>query len=334
MILGLSQSSLNKTEVFSRISELQVLAAVFPQITAVPCVISSPLRPDVHPSFSIYLTDKGHVAWKDHARRTANSNGNLMDLLCQYWQCSFQQALDRIDSSLCEDSHIEVRNQIKALTRKEVSGNSELQVTVREWKDYDLEYWQSYGISEKWLKKAEVYPISYKMITKINPKTGNARRYTFAADKYAYVYVERKENEVQLKVYSPFNKEHKWCSKMDRSVISLWTKVPEKGDKLVICSSLKDALCVWANLGIPAVATQGEGYTISDTAVAELKRRYKKVYVSFDTDAPGLEDGRKLSEETGFINIIPDLGKEKDYSDYYKSLKNKRDFKQLKQLFI
>lgn len=120
---------------------------------------------------------------------------------------------------------------------------------------------------------------------------------------------------------------------MDGSVVGLWTKVPEYGDRIVICSSVKDALCLSCQLHIPAICLQGEGYNMSDTAIKELKRRYKKVFICFDTDDPGKEDSKELAKKTGFTNIIPDLGKEKDLSDYYKSLKNKEDFKKLETLF-
>ena len=87
---------------------------------------------------------------------------------------------------------------------------------------------------------------------------------------------------------------------MDASVISLWAKVPEFGDKIIIASSTKDALCISCNLHIPAIAPQGEGYSISETAICELKRRYKQVYISYDGDNTGVEDAEKLSEITGF----------------------------------
>jgi hypothetical protein len=216
---------------------------------------------------------------------------------------------------------------------------SKLEVKVRPWRSYDYEYWNSYGIEPKWLKYAEVYPISHKIITKKELSAGEnsaptQRRYIFPADKYAYCFVERKEGNLSLKVYQPFNTTgFKWCSKMDSSVISLWTKIPEYGDRVVICSSLKDALCLSCQLHIPAIAPQGEGYNLSETAVNELKRRYKKVFICFDKDAPGIKDAKSLSEKTGFPFIVPDLGTEKDISDYFKSLKNKEDFKHLETLF-
>ena len=147
------------------------------------------------------------------------------------------------------------------------------------------------------------------------------KQYVLGADKYAYAFVEHKEGNTTIKIYQPYNKRgYKWSNKHDKTVVSLWTKIPERGNKVVICSSLKDALCLWANTGIPALAIQGEGYTMSKTAINELKRRYKQVYILFDNDEPGLKDGEKLSKDTGFINLVlPKFEGGKDISDLYKS---------------
>ena len=302
MVVGKTSSSISKTELFSKVSETQVLCTVFPEITEIPCLICSPLRRDNHPSFSIYLDNNNHVRFKDHAN--SNEHGGLIDLLCKYWNCTFSQALDKICQLCFNDNNISIKpKQIKTFTRKEVNQLSKIQVTIRPWRDYDYQYWSSYGITSQWLKYAEVYPISYKIITKKDSITNKDSRYIFPVKKYTFCYIERKENKLSLKIYSPFDQKYKWCSKMDASIISLWTKVPEYGDKIIIASSTKDALCISCNLHIPAIAPQGEGYNLSDTAVSELKRRYKKVYISFDGDEAGIADAKKLSEKTGF-NII------------------------------
>ena len=89
---------------------------------------------------------------------------------------------------------------------------------------------------------------------------------------------------------------------------------------------MKDALCLWANTGIPAIAIQGEGYGMSDTAVSELRRRFKEVYILLDNDKAGLEDAKKLSESTGFTNIVlPQFSGGKDVSDLFKS-RGKEEF--------
>lgn len=333
MVVGKTSSSISKTEIFNKFSETEVLCAVFPEITEIPCLICSPLRTDSNPSFSIYMDNNNHIRFKDHGN--TGIQGGLIDLLCKYWNCTFNQCIDKICTLMIKESDITIKpKQIRTFTRKESDTLSKLQVTIRPWRDYDYEYWKSYGITRRWLKYAEIYPISYKIITKKDSLTDKGKKYVFPTDKYAYCFVERKEGKLQLKVYQPFNKNgFKWCSKMNASVIGLWTKIPEYGDRVIICSSLKDALVISCQLHIPTLCLQGEGYNISDTAIKELKRRYKKIFISFDTDEAGKMDGKKLAERTGFTNVVPDLGTEKDFSDYYRSLKDKEKFKQLQLLF-
>ena len=336
MIVGKTKTSISIPELFEKYSEVEILTTVFPEITSIPCKIKSPFRADNNPSFSIYLSDNKHIRFKDFG--DPECRGSLLDLLCKKWNCTFNQVFDKILDVMSHSAKgispsIKMK-QIKTLTRKESSEMTKIQVKVRPWKQYDYDYWKSYGIEKQWLKFAEIYPISHKIITKENSKTGKANKYIFPADKYAYCFVERKEENLSIKIYQPYNTNgFKWCSRMDSSVISLWTKVPEYGDRIIICSSLKDALCISCNLHIPAIAPQGEGYNISETAVKELKRRYKKVFISYDTDLAGIIDAQKLSEQTGFPSIVPDLGDSKDFSDYYKSLENKEDFQKLETLF-
>jgi hypothetical protein len=331
MAIGKTFASVSKEDVFSKYTEVQIISAVFPEITSLPHLMQSPLREDNNPSFSIYMSNGNHIYYKDFA---TGDRGNIWTLLCEYWNCSFNQMLSNVCSLFITDSNVALKpKQLRILTKKEADSLSKIQVAVRSWKDYDYEYWASYGIEKKWLKHAEVYPISHKIITKKENPTDKGKRYIFPADQYAYCYVERKEGKLQLKIYQPFNKKFKWCSKMDSSVIGLWTKIPETGDRVVICSSLKDALCLSCQCHIPAVCLQGEGYSMSDTAAHELKRRYSKVFICFDTDKAGKADSKKLAKQTGFINVIPDLGAQKDLSDYYKALENKEQFKELEKLF-
>ena len=335
MQIGKTSPSISVTELFEKYSEVEILSAAFPEITSIPCKISSPFRSDSNPSFSIFLNDEGHIRFKDFGDSACK--GSLLDLLCKYWNCTFHQVFEKILAVMAkqEGSDVAIKpKQIKTLTRKENSELTKIQVAVRPWRDYDYEYWNSYGIEKQWLKYSEVYPISHKIIYKKDKETGKVSKYIFPADKLAYVYVERKDGKLQMKIYQPLNKKgFKWCSSMDGSVIGLWTKIPETGDRVVICSSLKDALCLSCQCHIPTLCLQGEGYNMSDVAIKELKRRYKKVFICFDTDEAGKTDAEKLAKRTGFKNIVPDLGKQKDLSDHYKSLKDKTKFKELEILF-
>lgn len=298
------------------------LVALYLGVYKIPCLIPSPLRKDDKPSFGLYSRDGKKIYWKDFATK---ERGGIYDLLCKMWNCNYIEALSIVEKDILKYNkqnkvNISFANSKKTNIRK---SDSELKCRIREWRDYDIQYWQSYGVPLSFLKYAEVYPISHKIVC------FGDKEYVFGADKYAYAFVERKEGKITIKIYQPFNKQgYKWSNKHDKTVVSLWTKIPERGDKLVICSSLKDALCLWANTGIPALATQGEGYSMSKTAVNELKKRYTHIYILFDNDKPGLEDGVKLSKETGFINLVlPAFKGGKDVSDLYKN--NPEDFNRI-----
>ena len=322
-MISSGKSSFTLDDVLRVASEAQIVS-YYLGILKVPCIINSPLRQDRHPSFGLYSPNGTEINYIDFSTR---DSGTIFTLLKNMWNLDYPEVFKRIcqDFSKFNSKATVIKSSKCDITSQGSSSNIDMKCKVREWKDYDLEYWASYGITLPWLKYANVYPISHKIIVK------DGKEFVFGADKYAYAYVEFKEGKTTLKIYQPFNKRgFKWANKHDRSVISLWTKVPKTGDKIVVCSSLKDALCLWANTSIPAIAIQGEGYSISNTAINELKRRYKEVYILLDNDEAGLRDGEKLSASTGFINLVlPNINGAKDVSDLYKSLENKKRFKDI-----
>lgn len=315
--------------IINSVSEFDIVAHYF-NVVNIPCFIKSPLRKDNKPSFGFNYNGK-NIRWKDMA---TGERGGIYDLLSKLWGLKYNEVLYKIYKDIYEgnkgNKEIHINSADSCRTAKVNYADSTINVKRREWEQHDLEYWREFGITKEWLEFADIYPISHKIVTK------NGRTYTFAAEKYAYAYVEFKEGKTTIKIYQPLvkDKSKKWFNKHDRSVISLWTKIPKEGKAVCICSSVKDALCLWSNTGLPAIATQGEGYTMSDTAIAELKRRFENIFVLFDNDEAGIKDGIILSEATGFTDVIlPQFEGGKDVSDLYK-IKGKEFFlKTIKKLF-
>lgn len=313
--------TIDVTDLLKETTEGAILNRYF-GINKVPCTISSPLREDNNPSFRFFSPDGQSIRYIDF---TTGEKGDLFSLLGTLWKCNFQKVISKIHSDLHPSGSIAISKSVPRNTsiHRISEAENDLQVKVRDWEEHDIQYWESYGVSLEWLKFGDVYPVSHKIITTPD------NTYIIPVDKYAYAFVERKEGKVTIKVYQPFNPKYKWHSKHDHSVISLWSKIPKKGKAICICSSVKDALCLWSNLGIPSIALQGEAYGISNTALNQLKERFEKVYILFDNDPPGIKDSKKLAEATGFINVIlPQFVGGKDISDLYKSLGNKTLFKQ------
>lgn len=320
----------NSKKMFTdKVSEANVLG-YYLGITAIPCLIVSPLRRDSKPSLSFYSPDGTKINYIDFG---TNERGSMITFFMKLWNLDYNGVIDKIVKEVVIEKSVECKKSTLGKHSPKVIINSnsvELKCKVREWRDYDIEYWESYGISLKWLKWADIYPISHKIIIK------DGKEMVFGADKYSYVFVEYKEGRTTMKFYSPFNtKGYKWQTNHGKSVLGLWSKMPDKGKAVCICSSVKDALCLMSNLYIPCICLQGEGYPISDTAVKELKRRFADIYLCLDNDDTGRRDANLLSEKHSFINvIIPSFKEGKDISDYYKAY-GKKAFKEFfKHLFI
>lgn len=295
-----------------RVTDDYSVAARYLGITRIPCLLISPLRKDSKPSLSIFeIPGTDTLMYHDFG---TGDKGTLYHLLSELWNISLSQVFRRI----LKDYPIRTM-LIKGHGKSHKTVSSELKVRVREWKPWDIEYWGSYGINEQWLRFGDIHPISHIFIDKGDQSC------VIAADKYAYAYVERKDNKPTLKIYQPFSKEFKWMSKHDSSTWDLWTKIPENGDNLIITSSRKDALCIWANTGIPSLSLQGEGYIPKRHVVESLKERFTNIFILYDNDymnSPnnGRIYGERISREFNLIQIeIPEEYKSKDSSDLYKN---------------
>jgi hypothetical protein len=308
-------SSITKEDILKRISESSLLSYYF-GVSEIPSIINSPLREDLNPSLSLFSNDGIKIKFHDFG---SMENGSIFDLLGKYWNLSFKDVLIRIDKDLNNKSLSSKLPQIPICSTKEknsktCSKNTILQCKIRKWKSFDLEYWNSYGVSKEWLIFGDIYPISHVILHK------NGKDLLIPADKYAYVYVEIKE-EVTLKIYQPFSSKYKWINKNDYSVWNLWNKLPKVGEYLIITSSRKDSLCLWENTGIPSTAMQAESVFPKPQIIQELKNRFKYIFILYDNDFKGRVNwgrsyGKSLADKFNLLQIeIPTEFQSKDPSD-------------------
>lgn len=297
-------------------------------ISKIPCTISSPLREDDHnPSFS--LSEKnGKIYWKDFG---TGEYGNTIDLMMKLWDCGYKDALMKMKLDIGEKiPHFNLVRRYKG--KIHVTKNSTIKVKIRPWKPWDTEYWGNYGISENFCKWCNVYPVSHAFFTHTDEKTGKKETVTVPMDKYGYAYFEWKDGKETVKLYQPFSQKMKWLSKHDSSVWDLWKQAFLYAEKVehsacVITSSRKDAMCIWENLKVPAMALQGEGYLPKPQVIKQVFDRFDTVYIWYDNDFshendnPGQDNAKKLIELYPQLHniYIPDFYKAKDPSDLYKA---------------
>tara|TARA_R110002020_G_scaffold100855_5_gene238078 strand:- start:11157 stop:12227 length:1071 start_codon:yes stop_codon:yes gene_type:complete len=287
--------------------------------------ISSPLREDTDPSFSLFHSDKyNKVLYKDFASGDVGDCFTFVMRLFQFGRIT--DAFNKIAMDFRLD-HLEHNGFVNALpSRKKINKRKErklinkkmrIAVTVRPWKIRDKNYWEGrYGFTKDQLEYCKIFPISHFFVN------GNC---TVAQD-LAYAFVEEKDGVQTFKIYQPFaDKDNKWTNNNDFSTWELWTQMPAKGQNLIITSSRKDALMIkslFPSDFITACSLQSEGVNAKESVVNELKGRFKEIFVMYDNDFdnaknPGRNAGQKLCDKTGFLQIeIPDGCEVKDPSDY------------------
>lgn len=278
-----------------------IIASLYFNINKFPTVnLQCPYREDNKPSFALQLYD-GRVLYKDFA---TGESGNIVQLLSKMWHCdNYTTCCKILDSFKASDIQL-----IKKNYNKTKITHSDIKITQKTWSTKDINYWKQYNIPQRWLTFADVVPISHFFINDI----------PYIADSLAFAYKHLKEDKYLYKIYQPLNKNNKWYSNYDNSVISLYDKLPESGNHLIICSSLKDSLCVWSNTGIPCIALQSEVVNIPDK-VLSLKDKFTNMYILYDNDKTGLKQGEKLAREYELINIVlPEFKGGKDISDMMK----------------
>lgn len=266
------------------------------------------------------------VYWKDFG---TGESGDATKLMAKLWHVTYSEALLKI--KLDTESKIPRISLIRKYNGKvHLTGNSTIKVRTREWKDWDVEFWNSFGIPKEFATWCNVYPVSHAFFTK--EIDGKKHTVTVPMDKYAYAYFEWKDGKESIKLYQPFSDTMKWLSKHDASVWDLWKQAflfaeKKSDEQLIITSSRKDAMCLWYNLGIPAMSLQGEGYMPKPQVMKQVLDRFKNVYLWYDNDFshkndnPGQDNASKLIELYPELHnvCIPDSYKSKDPSDLVKN---------------
>lgn len=276
---------------------------------------SSPFREDKNPSFVI---NESTGYYRDFA---TGDGGDCFSFVKQMYHVDFYTALKQIvfdlgiaDKFVIMDRIVQPSKVLKVENishRGSYQGNFELKVKTRKFQNYDLEYWNKFGVSLKYLKMGKVFAISHYFV--------NGKQYS--AEKYAYVYVEIKDGVETYKVYQPFSNVMKWINGNNYSVWELWNLMPKTHEELVITSSRKDALSIIENCKIPATSFQAESINPKKHVVEDVLSRFKRVYLLYDNDYDKEENwgqihAEKRLQQFDFINlIIPEYYFSKDFSD-------------------
>lgn len=307
-MIAKGRPSISADELYARIPSEDILRR-YVGVEYVPSLIHSPLRHDEHRSFSLfYSLDGTTVLFKDHASGLA---GDVVQLLALMWDCSRGDVIKKVWTECDCDS----RESVPVKPRQPEP--TEIQIKIRQVEPKDVDYWMSYGIDESWLRFAGIVPISHFILIH------GSRSSIYKAADLAYAFTHKRG----IKLYQPYS-QMKWRSSQRKDLVQLYDKLPDHGHMVCVCSSMKDALCLWAQAGIPSIAPQSEGTALSPAVVKDLRQRFHRCCILYDNDKAGLGYAIEAAKDTGFENIVlPQFDGGKDISDMYKVAEHKVEFK-------
>jgi len=257
------------------------------------------------PSFCIYV-DKNIMQYKFKDFSTGK-NGNKVDLIKLLFEIEYPDAMRKIVSDY--NKYIKT-SEYKNLTIVPEPKWSLDFVKIKAWSIEDQEYWLSYRIGKTILEKYNVKPIEYYNLIKTN---GSDIKSLKINGTMCFGYFDK--DDKPFKFYQPKSKSHKFY-KVKQYLQGL-DQLEYNQPYLVICSSLKDAMCLKGmGYNIEVIAPDSENTMIKPHVIQYLKKKYKRVITLFDNDEAGLKAMERYADAYKINGFVPTICK--DISDAMK----------------
>lgn len=285
----------------------------------------STLRSDTHTTCSFFRGKSGRLYFKDFATGECLAFENVV---MKKFNCGYHEALRIIakDFGLIKDSNHKTAVKVVKQEKFESDKQTFIQIEAKDFSKDELEWWKQYGITKSILNKYRVFScktvfLNGSIFSQSTPKCPS----------YGY-YFGKKEHVEQWKIYYPKRTNYRFIGNISTKTIQGYRQLPKSGKLLVITKSQKDCMCLYS-MGIPACAPQSETQFISDTILEDLKQRFEKIVLLFDSDLTGVHYTNILRRKYNFLIpcIIPRKYSAKDISDFYKKYGRKLTIEFIKE---
>ena len=254
----------------------------------------SPLRTDNHITCSIYKSKSGILYMHDFA---TNEHIDCWNLVMRLYNCNYYEAL-RI---IAQDFNLVATTFAKTSSPKIVeplkeTESAKIQVQIKDFTNKELEWWKSFGISKKTLKKYHVFSLQHVFLNGELKFTS-----TEQCPIYGYYFGKDKNGIEKWKIYFPLKTEYRFLNNLSKKVLQGYHQLPKTGDLLVITKSMKDLMAMY-EFGISAVSPNSETLFIDDKKLEEFKKRFKHILIVYDQDRPGKHNMWLIRKEHPELN--------------------------------
>jgi hypothetical protein len=254
----------------------------------------SPLRTDNHITCSIYKSKSGILYIHDFA---TNEHIDCWNLVMRLYNCNYYEALKIIAQDFNLISSDIIKTQVpKIVESLKETESAKIQVQIKDFTNKELEWWKSFGISKKTLKKYHVFSLQHVFLNGELKFTSSEQ-----CPIYGYYFGKDKNHEEKWKIYFPMRDSFRFLNNINKKTLQGYKQLPKTGDLLICTKSMKDVMAMY-EFNIPAVATNSETLFISNKQLEEFKQRFKHILVFYDNDRPGRYNMAKIRREHPELN--------------------------------
>lgn len=319
--------NITKELILSRIPEEKI----FEHYLGVPIkrgLFVNPCRNDDRPTCSYYTSKGGHLMMKDFAGFFC---GDCISLVMYKFKCSYYIALQIIanDFGIIHRKDLKINKPKIEYTglKLEQTQGAIIQVQIKDFESYELDWWKRYGVTEQTLKKFNVYSCKNVFLNGNLFYLEKTKQYVFG------YYGGIKNNIEQWRIYFPKRHNYRFISNWKCTQMQGGKQLnKDGGDILVITKSLKDVLCLY-EYGIPAIAPCSENEFVTEVQYQKLRNKFKHIFLLYDNDAPGIHASWKIHKKYPELPIlfIPRKSGCKDFSDFRKKHGHKKTLQLIQQ---
>ena len=255
-------------------------------------------------AYNIDGTKTQQYVYKDFS--TGNF-GNKIHLTMNLFNVNFSNAVEKIINDYNNFSQTDAHDSI--VFKKQAKWKIDY-VNTRSWNTSDANFWMQFNIGSTLLNKFNVKPLNYyNLILEEENKTDKLK----ISGPNIYGYFNK--NDELYKIYRPYNKKHKFFKVM--SYIQGLDQLSIDSEFLIICSSLKDAMCLKSiGYNVDVIAPDSENTVIKPYIIENIRMQYKNIITLFDNDDAGLNAVKRYKSVHDINGIVSPLCK--DVSDAVK----------------
>lgn len=270
---------------------------------------------EVNPSFYISYRE-GKLKWRSWPDYPYPMG--VLDFVMIIYNINYNDALQMVYRDIYKGGKSLTPKKIQDIKRS-AKDEIEMCIVIRDWQDYDIEYWNQYYFSKEILEKWEISSAKELWVGENQDKR---RTHISSKNDPMFCFSHSDFIKHSFTAYRPYApSKYKFRKYNITGHIMGWGQLPEKGDIVFITSSLKDIITL-SLLGIPAIAPHTEVSHIPQVIIDSLKKRFKNIYVAYDNDSTGVESSIKLTKkhDLNYWNVPKDCEDCKDPSDMSKNL--------------